>query len=195
MAKSILAAYDGHAKPRCYGRDPARHSRSTSSAQHPALAAQTTVSTITLMSPTTPGSVRCATVRESIGSTKGAKSMTTGSLVIKLTAGKDDAERCNQAFNVAATALASGVSVSLWLTSDATWLALPGHAEQIRLAHATPLDELLATVLNSGMVTICSQCAARREITEDDLIEKVRIAGAATFVAEVMAEGAKPLIY
>lgn len=121
--------------------------------------------------------------------------MTTGSLVIKLTAGKDDAERCNQAFNVAATALASGVSVSLWLTSDATWLALPGHAEQIKLAHATPLDELLATVLNSGTVTICSQCAARREITEDDLIEKVRIAGATTFVAEVMAEGAKPLIY
>jgi predicted peroxiredoxin len=121
--------------------------------------------------------------------------MAAGSLVIKLTAGKDEAERCNQAFNVAATAVASGVPVSLWLTGEATWLALPGHAGQIKLAHATPLDELLTTILAGGTVTVCTQCAARREITEDDLIEKVRIAGATTFVAEVMAEGAKPLIY
>jgi predicted peroxiredoxin len=121
--------------------------------------------------------------------------MASGSLVIKLTAGKDEAERCNQAFNVAATAVASGVPVSLWLTGDATLLALPGHAAEVKLAYATPLDELLAAILGGGTVTVCTQCAARREITEDDLIDKVRIAGAATFLAEVMAEGAKPLIY
>ena len=121
--------------------------------------------------------------------------MASGSLVIKLTAGKDDAERCNQAFNVAATALASGVPVSLWLTGEATWLALPGHAERIRLPYATPLDELLEAILAAGTVTVCTQCASRRDITEEDLIKTVRIAGATTFVAEVMAEGAKPLIY
>jgi predicted peroxiredoxin len=121
--------------------------------------------------------------------------MASGSLVIKLTAGKGDAERCNQAFNVAATALASGVPVSLWLTGEATWLALPGQAGQIRLAYATPLDELLAKILEGGTVTVCTQCASRREIAEGDLIEKVRIAGSATFVAEVLAEGAKPLVY
>ena len=38
------------------------------------------------------------------------------SLVIKVTAGLDGPERCNQAFTVAATALAAGVPVSLWLT-------------------------------------------------------------------------------
>ena len=121
--------------------------------------------------------------------------MASGSLVIKLTAGKDDAERCNQAFNVAATALVSGVPVSLWLTGEAAWLALPGQAANVRLADATPLDELLEAVLAGGTVTVCTQCATRREITEDDLIEKVRIAGATTFVAEVMADGAKPLVY
>ena len=121
--------------------------------------------------------------------------MASGSLVIKLTAGTDDAERCNQAFNVAATAVASGVPVSLWLTGEASWLALPGRAEQIKLAHATPLDEMLTTILEHATVTVCTQCAARRGITEDDLLDKVRIAGATTFVAEVMAEGAKPLVY
>jgi predicted peroxiredoxin len=91
--------------------------------------------------------------------------------------------------------VASGVPVSLWLTGEGSWLGLPGQADQIRLAYATPLDELLATILQGGTVTVCTQCAARREITEDDVIQGVRIAGAATFIAEVLAEGAKPLIY
>jgi predicted peroxiredoxin len=121
--------------------------------------------------------------------------MATGSLVIKVTVGKNDAERCNQAFNVAATALASGVPVSLWMTGEATWLGLPGQAEEFELAHATPLADLLAAILAGGTVTVCTQCAARRQITEDQLIEGVRISGAATFVAEVMADGAKPLVY
>src|SRR5207253_8411121 len=50
-------------------------------------------------------------------------------LVVKVTAGDNDPERCNQAFTVAATAAASGVSVSLWLPGEAAWFALPGRAE------------------------------------------------------------------
>ncbi|EOR70070.1 hypothetical protein TM51_15021 [Thermobifida fusca TM51] len=116
-------------------------------------------------------------------------------LVIKATAGEDAPERCNQAFTVAAAAVASGVRVSLWLTGEASWLAVPGRAEQFSLPHATPLNELLNVVLSSGQVTVCSQCAARRSLTEEDLIEGVRIAGAPTFVEEVMAEGAQALVY
>jgi len=163
------------------GPDPTRHKRSTTSAQQPALAAAATVSTITLRSAIT-------------GAVYGV-SMVSGSLVIKVTAGKNDVERCNQAFNVAAAAIASGVPVSLWLTGEASWLGLPGEAEQLKLAHATPLNDLLAAILAAGTVTVCTQCAARRDITEDKLIDGVRIAGATTFVAEVMAEGAKPLVY
>ncbi len=121
--------------------------------------------------------------------------MASGALVVKATAGKNDPERCNQAFTVAATAVASGVQVSLWLTGEATLLALPGHAEDFRLAYATPLADLLETIMKGGSVTVCTQCAARREITEDDLIDGVRIAGAPTFVAEVLADGAKALVY
>ena len=121
--------------------------------------------------------------------------MASGSLIVKATAGKNDPERCNQAFTVAATAAASGVPVSLWLTGEATFLALPGRADDLRLAYATPLGDLLDTILKAGSVTVCTQCAARREITEEDLIEGVRIAGATTFVAEVLADGAKALVY
>ena len=40
------------------------------------------------------------------------------SLVIKCTAGAEDPERCNQAFTVATAAIASGATVTLWLTGE-----------------------------------------------------------------------------
>ncbi|HEX9355719.1 MAG TPA: DsrE family protein [Streptosporangiaceae bacterium] len=121
--------------------------------------------------------------------------MTARSLVIKITAGKDDPERCNQAFNVAAAATVSGVPVSLWLTGEASWFALPGRAADFSLPHAPPLADMLASVLSSGTVSLCTQCATRRGIAPDDVIPGVRIAGAATFVAEIMADGAQALVY
>jgi predicted peroxiredoxin len=116
-------------------------------------------------------------------------------LVIKVTAGKDDPERCNQAFTVAAAAVASGVQVSLWLTGESAWFGLPGRAEDFSLPHAAPLADLLAGVLAAGTVTLCTQCAARRDIGQEDLIDGIRISGAATFVAEAMADGAQALVY
>jgi predicted peroxiredoxin len=119
----------------------------------------------------------------------------TRSLVVKVTAGKDEPERCNQAFTVAAAAVASGIAVSLWLTGEAAWFALPGRAADFSLSHAAPLEDLLSSVLALGAVTICTQCAARRDITESDVIKGIRIAGAATFVAEITADGAQALVY
>jgi predicted peroxiredoxin len=117
------------------------------------------------------------------------------SLVVKATAGIDAPERCSQAFTVAAVAAASGVDVSLWLTGEATWMALPGRAEQFVLPEAAPLAELLAAVLEAGRVTVCSQCAARRSVTGADVLPGVRIAGAPVFVQEALADGAQALVY
>ncbi|MEV8634446.1 DsrE family protein [Streptosporangium sp. NPDC051023] len=117
------------------------------------------------------------------------------SLVIKVTAGADEPERCNQAFTVAAAALASGVPVSLWLTGESAWFALPGRAKEFTLPHAAQLGDLLDAVLAGGRVTLCTQCAARRDITVDDVIEGVRIAGAPTFVEEVLGDGVQALVY
>ncbi len=117
------------------------------------------------------------------------------SLVVKATAGLDAPERCSQAFTVAAVGAASGVPVSLWLTGESAWFALPGRAAEFQLPEAAPLPDLLATVLETGTVTVCSQCAARRDITGDQVIEGVRIAGAQVFVQEVMAPGARSLVY
>ena len=118
-----------------------------------------------------------------------------GTLVIKVTAGKDEPERCNQAFTVAASAVASGVRVSLWLTGESAWFALPGRASDFSLPHAAPLEDLLTSVLAAGTLTVCTQCAARRDIAPDDVITGIRIAGAATFVAEIMADDTQALVY
>ncbi|WP_285496569.1 DsrE family protein [Actinomadura sp. NBRC 104425] len=117
------------------------------------------------------------------------------SLVIKATAGADAPERCNQAFNVAAAAVVSGVPVSLWLTGESSWFALPGRAKEFSLPHATPLEDLLDAVLTGGRVTLCTQCAARRGIGPDDVLPGVRIAGAPTFVEEITADGVQALVY
>ncbi|HEY2668915.1 MAG TPA: DsrE family protein [Rugosimonospora sp.] len=116
-------------------------------------------------------------------------------LVIKVTAGSDAPERCSQAFTVAATALAAGVDVSLWLTGESAWFALPGRAAEFELPHSAPLPDLLNAVLAGGRVTLCTQCAARRSIGPEDVLPQVRIAGAAVFVEEITAEGAQALVY
>lgn len=121
--------------------------------------------------------------------------MTARKLVVKVTAGDDAPERCNQAFTVAATAVGSGAEVSLWLTGEASWFALPGRAKEFDLPHAAPLEQLLDAVLAGGRVTLCTQCAARRGIEETDVLDGVRIAGAPVFVEESLAEGAQALVY
>jgi predicted peroxiredoxin len=117
------------------------------------------------------------------------------SLVVKATAGQDAPERCAQAFTVAATAQAAGASVSLWLTGEASWFALPGRAAEFELPESAPLADLLAGLLEGGTVTLCSQCAARRDIDPDDVLPAVRIAGAQVFVSEALADGAQALVY
>lgn len=138
--------------------------------------------------------VRDAGARNSVRVTAYAVAMAK-KLVIKVTAGADAPERCSQAFTVAAVAVASGVEVSLWLTGESAWFALPGRAAQFELPHSAPLPDLLESVLAGGTVTLCTQCAARRGIGEADVVEGVRIAGAQVFVSEAMAEGTQALVY
>lgn len=117
------------------------------------------------------------------------------SLIIKLTTGVESPEKLSQGFTVAATAVASGVVVSLWLTGESTWMAVPGRAEELSLAHAAPMSDLRDAVLADGRLTVCSQCAARRDLTEADLLPGTQIRGAAAFVEEVTQADAQGLVY
>lgn len=116
-------------------------------------------------------------------------------LVVKVTAGAEAPERCAQAFTVASVAVASGADVSLWLTGEASWFAVPGSAENFELPHSAPLAELRDAVLAGGRITLCTQCAARRGIDASELLPGIRIAGAQAFVEEVLGDGVQALVY
>ena len=120
---------------------------------------------------------------------------TSKKLVIKVMAGANDPERCAQAITVASAALASGADVSLWLTGDAAWFAVAGKAEEFVLPHSAPLADMLAAVIAGGNVTLCTQCAVRRGIKDGDQINGIVIAGAASFVEEILAPDVQALIY
>lgn len=116
-------------------------------------------------------------------------------VVVKLTWGTESPERISQALTVSATVLAAGRDVSLWLTGEASWLATPGVLEGVSLAHAGSLTDLRDTVISAGTLTVCSQCAARRELTAVHLLPGVRLAGSAVFVEELLTPGARSLVY
>lgn len=120
----------------------------------------------------------------------------TRTLLVKVTCDLAAAERLNQALTVPAIAAASGVPVSVWLSGEASSLAVPGFAETLPgLPHAVPVAELRDTLLELAAVTVCAQCAKRRDLTESDLLPGARIAGAAAFVEESLADGVQALVY
>jgi predicted peroxiredoxin len=121
--------------------------------------------------------------------------MTARALLIKITCGADAAERANQAWTVAAMGVAAGASVSVWLTGDAVWFAVPGRQPDLELPYATPVAELIEAVRLSGSITVCTQCAARRELVVQDLVESATIQGAASFVEAALADNVQALVY
>ena len=121
--------------------------------------------------------------------------MTARALLIKITCGADAAERANQAWTVAAMGVAAGASVSVWLTGDAVWFAVPGRQPDLELPYATPVAELIEAVRLSGSITVCTQCAARRELVVQDLVESATIQGAASFVEAALTDNVQALVY
>ena len=121
--------------------------------------------------------------------------MTARSLLIKITCGAEAAERANQAWTVAAMGLTAGASVSVWLTGEAVWFAVPGRQPSLDLPYATPVAELIESVRLGGSIPVCTQCAARRDLVVQDLVESASIQGAASFVEAALAENVQALVY
>lgn len=111
-------------------------------------------------------------------------------LVVQLTT--DEPETMAAALTVAVTAVASGATVDLWLSGPASMLAVPGQEPVLDLEFAPDPDEVLAAVAS---VAVCSQCAARRGLGPGDLRPGATIAGAATLVEALLADGTQALTY
>jgi predicted peroxiredoxin len=117
------------------------------------------------------------------------------SLVVKVTHALDDPERAHIACNVAAVALASGIDVHLFLAIEGVHLARPEVPDQLEVADAPPVGDLLDALYTGGTVTVCTPCATRRSLGEADFREGTVLAGSAQFVALATAEGATTVVY
>ena len=115
--------------------------------------------------------------------------------MVKITCGAEAPERANQAWTVASTALAAGAEVGVWLTGEAVWFATRDAQPDLGLEHATPVADLVAPLVETSAVVVCTQCAARRGLTQPDLLDGTRIAGAATFVERVLQPDVQALVY
>jgi predicted peroxiredoxin len=75
------------------------------------------------------------------------------------------------------------------------WFAVAGQQPDLGLPFATPVADLVETVRGAGRIVVCTQCAARRELTQSSLLPGVVIAGAASFVEAALADGVQALVY
>lgn len=116
-------------------------------------------------------------------------------LVVKITCAGEELERTHQACSVAAAALASGVEVEVFLAGEGVHLARPDFATGVELAHAPPLGDLVDGLYAGATITVCSPCAARRELGEGDFRAGTTLAGAAAFVAAITEPDTQALVY
>ncbi|MDQ3415940.1 MAG: DsrE family protein [Actinomycetota bacterium] len=116
-------------------------------------------------------------------------------LVINLTRSVDDPDRSSVAMVVAGASVASDQTTTVFLSSEGTRLAQQGVADDVHEEGFAPMSELVATyVAAGGTFLVCSPCAKKRGIGEDDLIEGASIVGGATLVA-LLADGAASLSF
>ncbi len=117
------------------------------------------------------------------------------SMVVKVTHSLEDPERAHIGCNIAAVSLAAGLDVHLFLAVEGVHLARPGFPERLELAEAPPIAELLDQIYDSGSVTVCTPCAARRGLGAADFRDGTDLAGSARFVELATADGATALVY
>jgi len=116
-------------------------------------------------------------------------------LVVVMTRGMDD-ERSSVAWSIANGGIASGLDVTVFLTSAAVDWVRKGAADN---AHLNPLDppmkEMILNVMDKGSgILVCPPCAKVRGYSEDDLIEGVTVVGSAA-LHKLILEGAATLSF
>jgi predicted peroxiredoxin len=117
------------------------------------------------------------------------------SIVINLTQGSNDVDRASVAMVVAGAAIASAQETTVFLSSDGARLAAKGFADDLHEEGFAPMADLIESFVSAGgTFLVCSPCAKKRGIGEEDLIAGAKIVGGATLVA-LLAAGAAALSF
>lgn len=102
----------------------------------------------------------------------------TGKAVISLITGLEDPERVTVAFLVAVGAAEEGRPTLMFLTKEATRLALRGVATAIACDGCPALEELIARYEKAGgTYLVCPVCFNARKLDKEQLIESAELGG------------------
>jgi len=116
-------------------------------------------------------------------------------LVVNLTHSIDDVDRTSVAMVVAGASVASAQQTTVFLSSEGTRLAAKGVAEELHEEGFAPMHELVSAYVEAGgTFLVCSPCAKKRGIGEEDLIEGASIVGGASLV-KLLVDGATSLSF
>lgn len=119
----------------------------------------------------------------------------TGKLCVSITNAKNDTDRATVGFVVANAAVGSDQETMVFLSTEGVRLAVKGYADDVHEDGFAPLAELISSfVAGGGTILVCSPCAKKREITEDDLIPGATIVGGAKLV-EFLSDGSPCITY
>jgi len=117
------------------------------------------------------------------------------SILVSLASSHTDPDRATVAFVIAGASVASGQDTTVFLSADGAWLGKNGEAEKINEDGFAPLAELRDSFLEAGgTIIVCTPCAKKRGITEDDIVPGAVVAGGAAVVA-LLVDGASTLSY
>lgn len=114
-------------------------------------------------------------------------------ILIQGTHGKDNPEKANLPFIVGNVAATTDQDVTIFLTSDAVWLATKGYADDIEYGDHPPVGEMAAAFVdNGGTIWACGACTGPRDIEADQLIDGVKIVTAAN-LTELLVDGVQTI--
>lgn len=116
-------------------------------------------------------------------------------LIFVCSHGRDEPERAIVTFTAANIAAVAGQAATVLCTIEGVWIGTKGGTDGFEHEGLPSLAEMFdELVANGGEIWLCGVCTRPRGITDDDLVEGVKIVGAAKVIEEV-TQGARTVTY
>jgi predicted peroxiredoxin len=113
-------------------------------------------------------------------------------ILINCQDGTNNIERATITFILAVTA-SKTAETAVFANAEATMLCVKGNTEGLVAPGYEPLSDLMAAFIeNGGKIWLCPACVKAKNLTENDLVSGVEIAGAPRTMA-YLASGAQIL--
>ena len=107
--------------------------------------------------------------------------------VLTITHSTDDQDKANAAVALAVSLLSEDVDLVIFFIFEGAHLAKKGVAETIEGRNFAPVRDLFPTLLEEKVpMFLCGACAKTYNISEDDLVEGVKIIHIPTIAAEML---------